>query len=767
MAEAVPIEHDPFEGGGSPPKPYAVPVDHTPIFDDDVRYGAPFDAAGQATPLSAWRNSAQRVAWPAPSAGDQPSNNASANWPGPQKPAAAESSEQPGALRTFGTAAGQAAVGGAGDTIKGLTVAAGRLNRRALDVMDRVDRGEDVPPIDDPIGYQDMTQEQRRAFREQWKETLTRPIEDNPAYKLGVAVERYGYNTFPLTPEQRASWAGRGGNVVGGLLPAIAATGVGSLLGAPEAGWLVGASQQGMQAAGATFDDAIAHGASEEDAAKAAGLSALVGAGLGAVPLSRVLAPVRASAPSLMGWAAAKLDQALRSGATFAGIGEAQDYLRQEIAKAYYDPNAKYSPDIERVLINLIGGGAIGTLGPTRGGEAPESKRNDQPPHNDKTLQPPPEPGAPGGNQVGAGPRFVIPANDRYAGKDLGPGKDLGRRVTANVRYPFSGKDVQRSADDQGSPMVDPWIADVARRSRDDGASGAPAQDYARTVRPTERTAGANNTRWANNSDEPPRESGSEPGDEGDRFEAPEYPHDPRPRDHERSIYGMTPDREELLRDVTGLGPDNFRGHVIIRPVWKNIKGLMVDEDGHPMGLIERTLYPDDESLKHGSFPEVGHAVHNHLELFDGYQGKDIAKDILAHSIEWYGRSGINFAHTHANIEWGAYAWGKYGFVPKAWSWPLLKLDIADRLEDFRAGGHVSDRQYNKVQAALKSNDPKALWGIVDNTTPVPSSLINDRSNWYTTLGRALLRWQRWDGKLNLRNLDMMDRFHGYVGRKR
>jgi hypothetical protein len=315
--------------------------------------------------------------------------------------------------------------------------------------------------------------------------------------------------------------------------------------------------------------------------------------------------------------------------------------------------------------------------------------------------------------------------------------------------------------------MVDPWVADAARRSRDDGASGVPAQDYARTPRSTERAAGANNVRRANNSDEPPREPGSEPGDEGDRFEAPGYPYDPKPRDHERSDKDMALENEEFLRDVTGLGPDNFRGHVMIRPTVRFIRGVMVDDDGNPMGLIERTLYPYHDSLKHGSFPELGHSVHSRLELFDGYQGKDIAKDILAHSIEWYGRNGINFAHLHANIEWGAYAWGKYGFVPKAWSWPRLKLDIADRLEDFRAGGHVSDRQYKKVQAALASDDPKALWRIVDNTTPVPSSLIDDRSNWYTTLGRALLREQRWDGKLNLRNLDMMDRFHGYVGRKR
>jgi hypothetical protein len=41
MAEAVPIEHDPFEGDGSPAKPYAVPVDHIPIFDS--LFVTPFD----------------------------------------------------------------------------------------------------------------------------------------------------------------------------------------------------------------------------------------------------------------------------------------------------------------------------------------------------------------------------------------------------------------------------------------------------------------------------------------------------------------------------------------------------------------------------------------------------------------------------------------------------------------------------------------------------------------------------------------------------
>src|SRR5262249_36757168 len=162
--------------------------------------------------------------------------------------------------------------------------------------------------------------------------------------------------------------------------------------------------------------------------------------------------------------------------------------------------------------------------------------------------------------------RYVIPAGDPFGGKDLGP------RVAPNGRDPFSGKDVQRSADDEGSQVPAPWIANMARRSDDSGASGAAVHVYSRTGRPTRPAAGANDIR-ANNADEPPSEPASEPEDEGDRFEAPnDFPIRPADDEHTDKA-GLSPDRVELLRDVTGFGTKHFRGRVAIRPNRKNIRG--------------------------------------------------------------------------------------------------------------------------------------------------------------------------------------------------
>src|SRR5580704_1566155 len=243
----VPVHHDPFQGPPTAPYLVPLPAGFNPFAGNDARASDP----------SAGNNQGSGAAT------DPPISGVDAPWWFSQFNSAAPvgsdaRSQQPGALRTFGTAAAQSAVTGAGQTLRYLGVTAGQSNRRLLDLMDQIDRGERVRPIDDVIGYQDMSPEQRQVFRANWNETLARPIEDNPAYNMGRAVERYGKDTFPLTTEQRDSWSGRIGDFAGGLLPATAIAGVGSLFGMPEAGFLVAAAQSGMQTGGAIFDDAMA-----------------------------------------------------------------------------------------------------------------------------------------------------------------------------------------------------------------------------------------------------------------------------------------------------------------------------------------------------------------------------------------------------------------------------------------------------------------------------------------------------------------------------
>jgi hypothetical protein len=194
-------------------------------------------------------------------------------------------------------------------------------------------------------------------------------ITETPLYKAGEAVQKFGRETFPVSEEERAAhpYASAIGRGVGSMLPAA----VGTLVAGP-AGALAGAAQMGMSSGADVFDDALSKGATEEQAAKAAGATGALSAAIGVLPLGAILAPIRQKLPGMAGWAVAKLTQAAVNGVTFATVGEAQQWLTTEVEKAYYDPNAHYDPQLKDMLASFVVGGAFGTMHPLhRPGEAP------------------------------------------------------------------------------------------------------------------------------------------------------------------------------------------------------------------------------------------------------------------------------------------------------------------------------------------------------------------------------------------------------------
>lgn len=232
-----------------------------------------------------------------------------------------------GAVATFGAEAAKAAIGLPAEALKGLGVGVGQLSDQ--------------------------------------------PIEQGSMYQMGKKLQHYA-DTWGATEESLKAHpiAGGAGSVVGGVAGALPALGAAGLA-APAVGVGAGAGILGAgaglfaaSAAGNTFNAALLKGADENTASQAAGLSALVGGALGVVPLGVVLAPVRAYAPTLTGWAAWTLEKALRSGIVFTGVGEAQEFLGRQIAQNFYDPQAGYSPDVSRLLGSFIGGGIIGTVTP-------------------------------------------------------------------------------------------------------------------------------------------------------------------------------------------------------------------------------------------------------------------------------------------------------------------------------------------------------------------------------------------------------------------
>lgn len=240
------------------------------------------------------------------------------------------------------------------------------------------------------------------------------PTPANPLSRAGQSVQEFGERNIPLTPTEQDSITGRASRMVGGFLPLAAGMAVGDAVAGPPGAIATGAGMMAAQSGSSAYDEAIAKGADEATAAKAAGLNAIVGGALGTLPLGVILAPVRAAAPGLMGIAATALEKAVRSGLTFTTIGEAQEFVSQQIAKELYDPKAGYSPDAKRIIASLVGGGIIGAAMPPYGAHTPAAGAAAAP-GSMPAAAPGARPGGPGAGAAAGG-----------AGAGAGPGPRPG-----------------------------------------------------------------------------------------------------------------------------------------------------------------------------------------------------------------------------------------------------------------------------------------------------------------------------------------------------
>ncbi|PGH55878.1 hypothetical protein CRT60_21745 [Azospirillum palustre] len=143
------------------------------------------------------------------------------------------------------------------------------MSARSLAVMDRVDRGEAVPEMDDPVGYQQMTPEQRAAARRQAEADIGQSagsmvqtgrriadIPQNPAAQRMMGAKTWG-------DAASAFWSDPLG-VIGSVglqsLPAMAPALVAGTLGGPAAG----AVAMGASSAGTEYLSSMIEGLSQE-----------------------------------------------------------------------------------------------------------------------------------------------------------------------------------------------------------------------------------------------------------------------------------------------------------------------------------------------------------------------------------------------------------------------------------------------------------------------------------------------------------------------
>jgi hypothetical protein len=81
---------------------------------------------------------------------------------------------------------------------------------------------------------------------------------------------------------------------------------------------------------------------------------------LNLVPLGIVTRPFQQAAPGLISWSASALKRALASGTAIAAVNEVGQLLNTELARWTYNPSARYSPDVSRMLANMVMGMSMG-----------------------------------------------------------------------------------------------------------------------------------------------------------------------------------------------------------------------------------------------------------------------------------------------------------------------------------------------------------------------------------------------------------------------
>jgi N12 class adenine-specific DNA methylase len=338
--------------------------------------------------------------------------------------------------------AAQSAVKGVGSTLKGLGVAATAQAQPSPPGEADINVPENVP-----VGKQPSAKE-------------------SSLYRAGQATEKWAEENIPVSEAERAAHPiySKTGQILGGVAAPLALGMVD-----PAAGIAGGAAMFGFSSAGDTYDAAIEKGASEDTAREAAMLSGAANAALGTLPIASVLAPFKKLLPEGAGLGMRILSEAAQNGVVFASVGEAQEYIGQQIAKMY-DPKAGYSFNTERLISELLAGGALGTLHAAlekHQAAKPELKIDTEDDlRNRGDAEPEPQPGLPPGS-AGAQQGFTDANNPKYWQEN--GSFDYGKYQQDNPGY-----------DRKDDP--NPWQSTGPNASA--GAGGAGAQQSAPKEKP-------------------------------------------------------------------------------------------------------------------------------------------------------------------------------------------------------------------------------------------------------------------------------------------
>lgn len=172
---------------------------------------------------------------------------------------------------------------------------------------------------------------------------------------------------------------------------------------------------------------------------------------------------------------------------------------------------------------------------------------------------------------------------------------------------------------------------------------------------------------------------------------------------------------------------------------------------------------------------------HSRLEIIDAKQGSGVVKDLFKSCIPLYEKMGLSHITLYANLDRGAYAWGKYGFKYHDEGNHANKerhqREITHRLGLFKAhklGADLSTeakKECDAITKVLKSKKDDSVWALTDMKTPhldkAYAALVkkdSDKSNFV----KLLMKKTNWPGVMDIqKGSPSRARLDQYLGSKK
>ena len=421
-------------------------------------------------------------------------------WTDPQQYAELAKGVIPGAIKSAGT------VLQAPDVLvaKGQQGAAS-FGKNQLDVMDRIDRGERVRGIDDALGYQDMSPEQKataRARLQQAQQAFSpTPIQDRTFFKAGEGVQNYAKTVLPAAPGYENAFLRRVGEGGGSLAFGIP---IAAIFGPVASGITFSAMGVGEAAQRAVDYDrkerAVGRTGLTQDQIATAGL---LGVGPGAthvLPVEVLLNRLPIRIPEVLRRPLAQGIARIGTQAVIEGVQEGgQGFLQDLIAREVYNPNQvlgeNFRSDAEvggavgglAEIFRQMGAGVIRSAAGRRGPSAGQSQPTPEAPNRPQERQEPQLPWPV--TQNVETPPAVTPADPAAA--ERAPRAPRGRKKAAEAApatataNPFA--DLVPSNENQQRPEWVSTLADAIGPDQQPAPTGQPTGQAPQETLPSDK----------------------------------------------------------------------------------------------------------------------------------------------------------------------------------------------------------------------------------------------------------------------------------------